>query len=93
MVGEHHEPVRTSNAEVQAEKRLLLADVLPHFSTELQHLLTEKGEPELAAQVPGLMIFDRCRCGDNFCAIFYTQPKLKGSLGPKGTKPADFLRH
>lgn len=35
---------------------------------ELQQLLTEKGEPELAAQAPGLMIFDRCRCGDDCCA-------------------------
>jgi len=60
----------------------LLADVLPSFATELQQLLTEKGESELAAQVPGLMIFDRCRCGDDFCSTFYTQPKPDGAYGP-----------
>lgn len=42
----------------------------------------EKGEPELAAQVSGLMILERCRCRDDFCATFYTQPKPKGSFGP-----------
>jgi hypothetical protein len=65
----------------QTEKRLLLADTLPSLASELQQLLTEKGEPELAAQVPGLMILDRCRCGDDFCATFYTRPKPQGSFG------------
>ncbi len=64
------------------EKRLLLTDKLPALATELRHLLTEKGEPELAAQVSGLMILERCRCGDDFCATCYTQPKTKGSFGP-----------
>jgi hypothetical protein len=63
-------------------KRLPFADTLPAFATELQRLLTEQGEPELAAQVTGLMIFDRCRCGDDFCATFYTQPKPEGAYGP-----------
>jgi len=56
--------------------------VLPAFATELRRLLEEHGEPEFAAQVPGLMIFDRCRCGDDFCSTFYTQPKPKGGYGP-----------
>ena len=67
---------------IQTEKRLLLADTLPAFSAELRQLLFETGEPELAAQVPGLKILDRCRCGDNFCATFYTQPKPKHGFGP-----------
>jgi hypothetical protein len=66
----------------QTEYRLFLADTLPAFATELRQLLTEKGEPELAAQVPGLMILDRCRCGDDFCATFYTQAKQEGAYGP-----------
>jgi hypothetical protein len=67
----------------QTQKQPLLADVLPEFAAELQQLLTEKGEPELAAQVPGLMIFDRCRCGDDICCgTFYTQPKPEGGYGP-----------
>ena len=66
----------------QTEKRLPLSDTLPALAAELRQLLTEQGEPELAAQVPGLMIFDRCRCGDDFCATFYTQPKPEGRYGP-----------
>lgn len=66
----------------KTESRLLLADTLPAFAAELQRLLTEAGEPELAAQVPGLVILDRCRCGDDFCATFYTQPKPEGRYGP-----------
>jgi hypothetical protein len=66
----------------QTEKRLLLADVVAAFATELRQLLEKQGEPELAAQVSGLTIFDRCHCGDDFCATSYTQPKPKGGFGP-----------
>jgi|SRR5690242_5961860 len=61
---------------------MLLKEVLPSFAAELEQLLENEGEGELAAQVPGLMIVDRCRCGDDFCASFYTQPKPKGAYGP-----------
>ncbi len=44
-------------------------------------LLIKAEELELAAQVSGLEIVDRCRCGDGFCATFYTQPKPVGSYG------------
>jgi hypothetical protein len=67
---------------MQKEKRLLLTDALPEFATELRQLLTEQGEPELAKHVSGLMIFDRCRCGDQICATFHTQPKPKAGFGP-----------
>jgi hypothetical protein len=66
----------------QTEKQLLLAGTLPEFATELHQLLTEEGESELAAQVPGLAILDRCRCGDDFCATFYTESKPEGVYGP-----------
>jgi hypothetical protein len=66
----------------KTQKRLPLADVLPEFTAELGQLLTEQDESELAAQVSGLMIFDRCRCGDDICATFYTQPKPNGGFGP-----------
>jgi hypothetical protein len=64
------------------EKRLSLTNTLPEFATELRQLLAEQGESELAAQVPRLMIFDRCRSGDDFCATFYTQPRPKDGFGP-----------
>jgi hypothetical protein len=65
----------------KTQKRLLLAGTLPAFATELRQLLEEQGEPELAAQVPEMMIYDRCRCEDDICATFYTQPKPNGGFG------------
>ncbi len=67
----------------QTEKRPRLSAVLPAFSAELHQLLNEQGEPVLAAQVPGLMIFERCHCQDDIgCATFYTRPKPKSGFGP-----------
>jgi hypothetical protein len=56
-----------------------LADVLPEFTVELRTLLETAGQHELADQVGGLVIFDRCRCGDSFCSSFYTEPKPNGA--------------
>src|SRR5258707_2854276 len=61
---------------------MLLTDVLPNVAAELQTLLIAAERAELASQVQGLKIVDRCMCGDNFCASFYTQPKPTGSYGP-----------
>lgn len=61
---------------------MLLTGVLPVFADELERLLMEAGQMELAAQVKQLAIVDRCRCGDDFCASFYTQPKPEGAYGP-----------
>lgn len=61
----------------------MLKDVLSEFAQEITSLLTEQGEPDLAAQVPGLHLFGRCRCGDNFCATIYAAPRPKGAWGPE----------
>jgi hypothetical protein len=53
---------------------MLLTEMLPVLAQELQQLLQAQGRLELAAQIPGLAIVERCRCGDDFCASFYTQP-------------------
>jgi hypothetical protein len=66
----------------QTEKRLLLTETLPAFAIEFRQLLEQQGESELAARVSSLKIFERCRCGDDFCATFYTQPKPIGGFGP-----------
>jgi hypothetical protein len=60
----------------------LLADIFPELSVELADLLRVTGEYDLAEQIPRLHVLDRCRCGDDFCATFYTQPKPKGAYGP-----------
>ncbi len=59
-----------------------LTDVLHTVADELRILLEAEGETELARQVAELSIVDRCRCGDDFCSTFYTQPKPKGSYPP-----------
>jgi hypothetical protein len=56
--------------------------MLPELSNELLSLLANAGETALVAQVPLLRVLDRCRCGDDFCATFYTKPKPHGSYGP-----------
>ena len=61
---------------------MLLIDVLPELARELEQLLKDQEKFELAAQVPELAIVDRCRCGDYFCASFYTQPEPGGACGP-----------
>ena len=59
-----------------------LIDVAPNLVLELEQMLVEEGEPALSAQVAGLRIVDRCRCGDDFCASFFTAPRPVGSYGP-----------
>ena len=51
-------------------------------STTIYLGYAEAGEPQLAAQVPSLRIFERCRCGDDICSTLYTQLPPKGSYGP-----------
>ena len=57
----------------------LLVEDLPDFANELRELL--KDEPDLAAEVDGLRLIDKCRCGDDFCASFYTLPPPQGAWG------------
>jgi hypothetical protein len=59
-----------------------LVEMFPELSTELQQLLTERGESELASQVQELNVVERCRCGDDFCGMFYVLPKPNGVYGP-----------
>jgi hypothetical protein len=59
-----------------------LSEILPALAIELEQLLKNQGEAELAAQVSQLTVIDRCRCGDDFCSSFYTQPKPEGPYGP-----------
>lgn len=60
---------------------LSIKHVLPNFADELTALLVAADKRGLAAQVQELEIVDRCRCGDEFCATFYTRPKPQGSYG------------
>jgi hypothetical protein len=64
------------------ENPVRLTDALPELALELERLLREQGESDLAAQVSALRIVDRCRCGDDFCSMFYVRPKPKAAYGP-----------
>jgi hypothetical protein len=59
-----------------------LSEILPALAIELEQLFKKQGEAELAAQVSQLTVIDRCRCGDDFCSSFYTEPKPEGHYGP-----------
>ena len=59
-----------------------LVDTLPSLAKEVADLLNKQSEHELAAQIAELTIVDRCRCEEDFCATFYTQPKPHGAYGP-----------
>lgn len=57
-----------------SDRVVLLAEALPLLATELEQRLREKRQIEVAGQLPQIQIVDRCRCGDDFCSSFYTQP-------------------
>ncbi len=73
----------SKTGRVETERVLLLPQALPEFSSELETLLLQSGRTALAAQVAQVWMVDRCRCGNDFCATFYTAPKPQGKYGPK----------
>jgi len=61
---------------------MLVSEEFPELSQELRDLLQKSGDEQLAMQVLGLKLLDRCRCGDDFCATIYVQPKPVKGYGP-----------
>ena len=59
----------------------LLQEALPEFADELRALLEKDELVHFVTQVASLRIVDRCRCGEESCASFYTAPKPEGSWG------------
>ena len=57
----------------------LLSAAFPELARELDLLLRDSAETDLADQVTSLRILDRCRCGDTFCSTFYTGPRPEGA--------------
>jgi hypothetical protein len=53
---------------------MLLKDALPELAAELSLGFERIGRPDLAAQVGTVALVTRCRCSDDFCATFFTQP-------------------
>ena len=60
-----------------------LKEYFPDLAIELECLLRQEEEYQLAEQIDELQIVDRCRCKEYFCGMFYTAPKPDGAWGPK----------
>jgi len=58
---------------------LTLRECLPELAAELESLLRNDNEMELAEQVQSLQIVDRCRCDSRSCATIYNVPKPNGA--------------
>jgi hypothetical protein len=56
-------------------------EVLPELAAELREALVAMGQLGLATQVESLVLFERCRCGDDYCAMFYTAEPPVGAWG------------
>ncbi len=59
-----------------------VGDAMPDFCAELTALVASSAHPHLAQQLAGLPLVDRCRCGQDNCAHFYTAPRPEGAFGP-----------
>jgi hypothetical protein len=73
---------RILDEPINTEPLFLLRDIWPDVVDRLKILLTEDGEPELEATVDGLQVYDRCRCGADYCAMVNTKPRKRGERGP-----------
>jgi hypothetical protein len=60
----------------------LIADIFPSLSQELQGLLVEQDESNLAAQVPQLRVVEGCRCGDDLCSTLLCSTEAEDGYGP-----------
>jgi hypothetical protein len=59
----------------------LLINAIPELAEELTSLLDKPGLFDVAEQVARLSIVDRCRCGEDSCATFYTAPRSAEAWG------------
>ncbi|MEV6287416.1 hypothetical protein [Kribbella sp. NPDC051770] len=57
---------------------MLLGEAWPRLAGQVRDALTRDGEHELAAQIDGLPVVQRCECGDDFCQSFHTAPPPDG---------------
>ena len=64
---------------VAIETDPLVRDVLPRLALGIREELLGLGEVELASQVDGLRERQPCRCHDDFCQSFSTEPHEPGT--------------
>jgi hypothetical protein len=69
---------------------ILLREVLPEIAKALRADLRKIGRVDLAEQVFGLRIYDRCRCASPNCGTFYCAPEQERmDLAGHGTDVGD----
>jgi hypothetical protein len=59
-----------------------IGELFPAFEKELAASITAQGRKDLAEDIGSLAVLDRCRCGETWCAHFYTAPRPEGAYGP-----------
>lgn len=65
---------------------LPLNEVCPELVREIKDLLLKQDREDLARTVDGLYIYDRCRCGDAYCASLYMINPDDMLPPPKGSR-------
>jgi hypothetical protein len=73
---------RILDEPINTEPLFLLRDIWPDVVERLKALLIADGELDLAATVEGLQVYDRCRCGADYCAMVDSKPRMRGGRGP-----------
>ena len=58
-----------------------LSTCSPHWRQSFKNSSLSKPKAELASQLAGLSVIERCRCGNDFCGTFYVLPKPDGAYG------------
>jgi len=74
--------IKRPEQRINTEPLFQLRGIWPEAIDRLKDLLTKAGELELVATIDGLQVFDRCRCGADYCATVYTRPQPSGGYGP-----------
>ncbi len=60
----------------------LFSKAFPDLAGDIIQALGQQGEEHLVNQVGRLKIYDRCRCGDDFCSTIYTRSRSRISNAP-----------
>ena len=60
----------------------LVRDRWPVLAAQVDAALRSVNEPVVAALWHGAHVVQECRCADDFCQSFYTEPPPDGAYGP-----------
>jgi hypothetical protein len=83
IIGQNEDDfVELSEEPINTEPLFLLREIWPDVVERLKALLIADGELDLAATVEDLQVYDRCRCGADYCAMVDTKPRMRGGFGP-----------